>query len=144
MNIELFLKCRPTGQIRESNLRVKISGLAGQGDPTRMKPVSRGSIGRWRVGSGRVWSGQQCFKSRGSDRVESRGFQNLAGRVGSSQRTYFFSRVGSGQLTRPMRFDLPHEKPSNFSPTAQTIMRSKRLFRMTELARISHTRHFQP
>ena len=28
--------------------------LAGRGDSTRMKPVSHGSIGRWRVGSGRV------------------------------------------------------------------------------------------
>ena len=54
MNSNLFSKCRPTGQIRGSNLRVKINGLAGQGDPTRMKPVSHGSIGRWRVGSGRV------------------------------------------------------------------------------------------
>ena len=72
-----------------------------------MKPVSHGSIGRWRVGSGQVrrfeisrvgsgrvrrfsgevGSGQQSFKSRGPGGFEPRGFQNLAGRVGSSQHT---------------------------------------------------------
>ena len=52
--IIFFVKCGPTGQIRGSNLRVKINGLGGQGDPTCMKPVSHGSIGRWQAGSGRV------------------------------------------------------------------------------------------
>ena len=89
--------------MRGSNLRVKINGVAGQGDPTRMKIVSHGSIGRWRVGSGqegieisRVGSGQ--------------GFSNLTDRVGSGQEAFkirgpgrvkpnasIFSRVGSGQ-----------------------------------------------
>ena len=54
MSSKLLLKSQPTGQIRGSNLRVKNNGLAGQGDPTRIKPVSHGSIGRWWVGSGRV------------------------------------------------------------------------------------------
>ena len=54
MNIQLFLKRRPMGRIHGSNPRVKINGLAGQGDSTRMKTVSHGSIGRWWVGSGRV------------------------------------------------------------------------------------------
>ena len=125
MTTKLFFKYRPTGQIRGSNLRVKRNGLAGQGDPTRTKPVSHGSIGRWRVGWGRVGSGdfqisrvgsgQQFFKSR-SGRVESRGLQNLAARVGSSQHTPFLSWVGSGRVsptdpTRPVRFDLTREKP---------------------------------
>ena len=44
--IKLLLKCRPTERIRGSNLRVKTNGLAGQGDPTRMKSVSHGVIGR--------------------------------------------------------------------------------------------------
>ena len=106
MNIELFLKCRPTGRIRRSNLRLKINGLTGQGDPTRMKPVSHGSIPRWRVGlgqdvlkyrglgwvgsgrvgSGRVGSCQEIFKSHGS------------GRVGSI--TFLTSRVGPGRAKR--------------------------------------------
>ena len=48
MKSKLFLKCQPTGQIRGSNLRVKINGIAGQADPIRMKLVSHGSIGRTR------------------------------------------------------------------------------------------------
>ena len=47
INITLLFfssKCRPTDRIRESYPRVKIIGLAGQGDPTRMKPVSHGSL----------------------------------------------------------------------------------------------------
>ena len=67
------------------------------------------------VGSGWVNS---LFKSRGSGRVESIGFQNLAGRVGSGQveTSLKFARVGSGQVTRPdptraVRFDLTREKP---------------------------------
>ena len=68
-----------------------------------------------RVGSGRVNS---IFKSRGSDRVESRGFQNLTGQVGSGRDISNFSRVGSGQVTRPdptrpVRFDLTREKTWN-------------------------------
>ena len=71
MNTKWFLKSRPMGHIRGSNLRVKINGLAGQGDPTRMKPVSHGSIGRWRVGSGKDISNRtgrvnRLSKSRGS------------------------------------------------------------------------------
>ena len=83
---QVFLKCRPTGQIHGSDFRVKIYGLAEQVQSTRMRPVSHESIGRWRVGSGRV---------------RSRGFHNLAGRVGSSQHIQRHSRVRSGQLTRP-------------------------------------------
>ena len=80
MKFKLFFKCRPTGQIRWSNLRVnKKNDLAGQGDPTRITPVSPGSIGRCRVGSTvskfcRVGWGQEAFKN---------------------------SRVGSGQVTIP-------------------------------------------
>ena len=91
MNIKSFLKCRPTGQIRGSNLRVKINDLAGQGDPTRLKPVSRGSFGRWRVGSG-----QKVLKSRGSGRVGSGDFQISrvgSGRVGSDQEGFKISRL---------------------------------------------------
>ena len=68
-NMKLFLKRRPTGQIRGSNLRVKINGLADQGDPTRMKPVSHGSIGRWRVGSGQV-NIPQSFRGSGQTRPD--------------------------------------------------------------------------
>ena len=81
------MKCRPTGQIRGSNLRVKKNGLAGQGDPTHMKPVSLGSIGRWRVGSGR-----DVFKFRGSGRV--RRFSNLTVRVGSGRVNSFSNFAG--------------------------------------------------
>ena len=90
---------------------------------TRISQVTRIVAGR--VGSGgfqnlagRVGSGQDVFKSRGSGRVGSGGFQNLAGRVGSrrleilagrvgsgrvgsGQDVSKFSRIGSGQLTRP-------------------------------------------
>ena len=55
-----------------------------------------------RVGSGQIGSGQQFFKFRGSGGVLSRGFEILEGRVGSSQHTSKRSRVGSGQLTRPV------------------------------------------
>ena len=58
-----------------------------------------------RAGSGRIGSGQQFFKFRGSGRILSRGFQILVGRVGSSQHTSKRSRVGSGRLT----FDLTRE-----------------------------------
>ena len=97
MNIKLFSKCRPTGQIRGSNLP----------DPheTRVSPVKSEGGGSGRVGSGRVkrfWnlagrvgSGQEILQSHGSGRVGSRGFQNPAGRVGSSQHTSNVSWVGS-------------------------------------------------
>ena len=88
---KLFLKCRPTGQIRGSDLRVNINGLAGQGDPTRMKLVSHGAIGRWRVGSG-----QEVLKSRGSGRV--RRFSNLTGRVGSGRVKRLSKYRGSGRV----------------------------------------------
>ena len=97
----------------------------GPVDLTRIKPVSHGSIGVWRVGSG-----QEVFEIPrvGSGRFNA--FSNLAGRVGSGQEVFkisrvrsgrvktsqTFSRVGSGQvtrpdLTRPVRFDLTLEKP---------------------------------
>ena len=97
MNIKLFLKCRPTGQIRGSSFRVKLNGLAGQVDPTRMKPVSHGSIGRWWVGSG-----QDVLKSCGSGRVKR--FSNFTGRVGSDREAFKISRFGSGQVNIPQNF----------------------------------------
>ena len=111
-NINLFLKLRPTGRIRGSNPRVQANGLAGQGDPPRMKPVSHGSIRRWRVGSSRVrskgfeisrvGSGQEFFKPHGSGRVRS-GQQvfNLAGS----------GRVSGPDPTRSVSFDLTRQKP---------------------------------
>ena len=54
MTIKLFFKCRPTSPIRGSSMPVMMNGLAGHGDPTRIKPVSHRSIGRRRVESGRV------------------------------------------------------------------------------------------
>ena len=80
MNTNLFLNCRPTGQIRGSDLRVKINYLAGQGDPTRMKPrVSRIN----RKVAGRDGSGQEASKiSRvGSGHVNMRHFFCGSGRV---------------------------------------------------------------
>ena len=104
-------------RICESNPRVKINYLAGQSDPTHMKPASR--VNRkvaGRVGSGqgvfksrgsgrvkcssnftgRVWSGQQFFKSRGSGRVSGCSKCRGSGRVGS--RGFQISRVGSGRV----------------------------------------------
>ena len=89
------------GQIRESDLRVKINGLAGQGDPTRMEPVCHGSIERWRVGSGR-----EIFKSHGSGRVKR--LSNLAGRVGSGQVNIHQNFRGSGRVGW---FGLTRKKP---------------------------------
>ena len=51
-----------------------------------------------RVGSGPV---NIFFKSRGSGRVGSRGFQTLADQVGSGRDMSNFARVGSVYLTRP-------------------------------------------
>ena len=95
--------------------------VTGPVDLTRMQPVSHGSIGMRRVGSGqevfeisrvgsgrlnkfsnlagRVGSGQQLFKSRGSGRVGSGGSENIAGQIGSGGDIKFFH--GSGQVTRP-------------------------------------------
>ena len=87
----MFLKCRPTGRTRKSTPRVKINGLAGRGDPTRMKPVSHGLIGRWRVGSGRLGSGDFYISRVGSGRVNS--FLYLTGGVGSGQEAFKVSRV---------------------------------------------------
>ena len=63
--------------------RVKKIDLAGRSDPARMKPVSLGSIGMWRIGSGCVGSGD---------------FQ--ISRVGSGQQFFYISRVGSGRVMR--------------------------------------------
>ena len=136
MNVKLFLKCRPTGWIRESNPRIKINGLAGQGHPPRdMTPGQSeggesGRVGSGQKvlksrGSGRVGSGQEIFKSHGPGRIgltmvlnscgpgrdESKGFENLAGRAGSSEHTSKISRFGSGQLTQsnPTRPDPTRE-----------------------------------
>ena len=98
----------------------------GPVDPTRMKPVSHGSIGRWRVGrvgSGqevlktlRVGLGQRVLKSHGSGRMGSRGFQisrvgsgrvkkisksRGSGPVRSTHLKFFAGRVGSADPTRP-------------------------------------------
>ena len=74
--------------------RVKINGLACQGDPTRMKPVSHGSIGRWRVGLG-----QEILKSRGSGRVGPRFFQ--LSRVGAGRvNTFFACKVSYRSISR--------------------------------------------
>ena len=105
----------------------------GQVDLISMKPASRGSLELWRVRSGRV---RRISKPRRSGRVGSGGFQNLAGRVGSGrvgsgrvgsgrvgsgrvgsgQDVSKFSRVGSGQLTRP-----DPTRPAKFDPTRETI-----------------------
>ena len=98
------------GRIRGSNPRVKMNGLVGQGDPTRMKPVSYGPIEGG--GSGRVGSGEEVFKSRWSRRVGPGDFQisrlgsslqvfKSRGSGRSSQDTSPFSPVGSAQLIRP-------------------------------------------
>ena len=92
VNVELILKCRPTGRIGGSNSRVEINSLASQGDPTRMKPMPDVSVGKWRIGSGRVGSSQEALKSR------------RPGRVGSGQRTFKISQVGSGQINTPQNF----------------------------------------
>ena len=91
----LFVKCRPTGRIRGSNLRVKINGLrAGEGDPTRMKFVSHGVN---RKVAGRVRSVQEALVSRGSVRLSR--FSNLTGQVRSGLTfCYLTGRVGSGQV----------------------------------------------
>ena len=52
-----------------------------------------------RVGSGRVWAGQEVFQSHGSGQVGSRVFQNSRveeGRVGWGQD--FFKAHGSGRV----------------------------------------------
>jgi len=64
--------------------------------------------------AGRVGSGQQHFKSRGSGRVGSRGSQTFAGQVGSGRdmsKLRGLGRVRWPDQTRPVRFDLTHEKP---------------------------------
>ena len=67
-----------------------IYGLAGQGDPTRIKPVCVSLVNR--NVAGRVGSGQEVMKSRGSGRVGSGGVGS--GRVKKNQ----ISRVGSGRV----------------------------------------------
>ena len=60
--------------------------------------------------AGRVGSGQQIFKSRGSGcRVGLRGLsKNLAGQVGSGQDIYI-NIFRLRETTRPVRFDLTRE-----------------------------------
>ena len=134
MNIQLFLKCRPTGRIRGSNPRVYINGLAAKVTRSACNLCFTGhSEGG---GSGRVGSDLEVLKSRGSGRVRrfsnltgrvgSTVFYNPAGRVGSGQEAFKISRVGSGRVgssqntsnfsdpTRPVRFDLTREKPRFF------------------------------
>ena len=82
MNIQLFLKRRPAGRMRGLNPRVKETGLADQGDQTRIKPVGQLNGG----GSGRVSS-----------------FLGFASRVGSCQGVFRFSQVGSGQVDTPQK-----------------------------------------
>ena len=100
---QLFLKRRPMGRIRGSNPRVKINGLAGQGDPTRMKPGRTGQSkggGSGRIGSGGFeiwWVGSGPI---GSGRVSSG--LSFAGRVGSCQKAFSFLRVGSVQVNIPL------------------------------------------
>ena len=151
MNIKLFLKCRPTSQIRGSNVRVKVNGLAGQGDSTRIKPASHGSIGRWWVGSRRVASGQEVSKARGSGRVGR--FSNITGRVMSGQEAFRISRVGwvkstylkqswvgSGQLIRPVRFDLTREKSWYYVLFPENLLKVHLLLKATAI-RTHHKKH---
>ena len=90
-----------------SSYRRPARNITGPVDPTRMKPVSHGSIGIWPVGSG-----QEVFNISLSGRVGSKGLQ--IPRVESGQEVSKISRVGSGhdptsqyfrgssgQLTRP-------------------------------------------
>ena len=65
---------------------------------TRMKPVSHGSIGMRRVGSGRINS---FFKSRGSGRVKKFSKSRGSGRVRSRHLKKIAGRVGSRDPTRP-------------------------------------------
>ena len=67
------------------------SGLFTGHDPTRGSVQEGFKISR-------VGSGHHVLKSHGSGRVGSRGFQNLAGRVGS--KGFKISRVGSGHDPR--------------------------------------------
>ena len=94
---------------------------ASRPDPheIRVSRVNRKVAGRF----GRV---RRCSKSPGSGWVWSRGFQNLAGQVGSGRDISKISRAGSGQSgqvtrpdpTRPVRFDLTSEKPWKFGEAA--------------------------
>ena len=107
INIKLFWECRPSGQIRGSNLRVKMFDfLADQGDPTRMKPVSHVRKVAGRVVStffpnlvGRVGSGQKAFKVSWVDSGQANMPKKIAGRVGSVDLTVA-GRVGSVDLTQ--------------------------------------------
>ena len=72
-----------------SSYRRPARNITGPVDPTRMKPVSHGSIGIWPVGSG-----QEVFNISLSGRVGSKGLQ--IPRVGSGQEVSKISRVGSG------------------------------------------------
>ena len=96
---------------RVKHVGYKINGLAGQGDPTRVKPVSHGSIGRWGI-----WSGQKVLESRGSGRVGSGDFQisrvrsgrvtslfNLTGRARSGKVAFKLSRVEWDKSTHLQR-----------------------------------------
>ena len=97
MSIKLFLKCRPTGQIRGSNLRAKINGFAGEGDPTRMKPVSHESIEGGR--SDRVGSGTFEISRVGSGRVRTLLIPHGSGRV-----KRLSNSRGSGHVNIPQTF----------------------------------------
>ena len=79
-------------------------------------------------GSGRVGSGHYGLKSHGSGWVGSRGFQNLACRVGSDQEVFKISRVGSGHdprdtghsagqaiMTRELFWADPRVKPADLA-----------------------------
>ena len=86
-------------------VKALLAGLFTGHDPGPVKGVSksRGS-GRvklhFKISPGRVGSGQEVSKSRGSGLVGSIGFKNLAGQVGLGQevsKSRGSGRVGSGQ-----------------------------------------------
>ena len=96
---------------------------------TRISQVTRIVAGR--VGSGgfqnlagRVGSGQDVFKSRGSGRVGSGGFQNLAGRVGSRRLEILAGRVGSGRVGS-RRLEILTDRVGSADPTRPDPIREK-------------------
>ena len=85
--------------------------------------VWSGLVGSGRVGSGRVGSGRV-----GSGRVGSGGFQNLAGRVGSSRVRKFLKSRGSGRVGSG-------QDVSNFSRVGSVRVGSRRLDIFTDPTR---------
>ena len=98
MNIKIFLKCRPTVQIRGPNLWVKIK-MVSRVKVTR--PVSNPCLTGQSEGGGpgRVGLGGFEISRVGSSRVTK--FSNLTGRVGLGQEAFKVPRVGSADPTRP-------------------------------------------